>query len=132
VWVNFLNEEGDIMLDKKGIQEKYNELYKKFFDKQIDDFDAFIRSRIIEYCLNKFEESSDQISNFVLLSLDGYVYDEKSFDKPKDTNHDLIKAEVVKNGNDSKEKSSDVLTAIGVASLLALTIIIVHRLRSKK
>lgn len=47
------------MVEQKIIQEKYFDLRKQFENKQIDDYETFIRSRLIEYLINVHNENLD-------------------------------------------------------------------------
>lgn len=49
------------MVNQLNIQIKYKELHKKYADQHIDDCDVFVRSRVIEYFLNKSKETADEI-----------------------------------------------------------------------
>lgn len=47
------------MLDERTILTKYGELCMEFKNKQIDDYDTFIKSRLIEYVYNTVNEELD-------------------------------------------------------------------------
>ena len=47
------------MIDEKTILEKYSELCVKYENNQIDDFETFIKSRLVEYILNTCHEDID-------------------------------------------------------------------------
>jgi len=49
------------MLNDASIQEKYNEIYHKYLEQQIDDYDNFVRSRLAEYYINTTHETVDNI-----------------------------------------------------------------------
>lgn len=53
------------MMDEKAIMNKHRELCAYYSDKQIDDFDTFINSRLIEYMYNMCREDIDYIVDTV-------------------------------------------------------------------
>lgn len=52
-------------MDKKVILEKYGELHVKYCDMQIDDFENYIGSRLIEYIFNLYHADIDKIVDLV-------------------------------------------------------------------
>jgi len=127
---HLISEEGVIMLSKDGIHAKYNELYQKFTDRSIDDFEIFIKSRVVEYCLNTFGETSDNVVEVVLSALNGYVYgitpNDASCIENNASHQKPIITEYI-----SKDESTSISRTVGVVSLLSLAIMMGYRLYVK-
>ena len=61
------------MIEPAGIQEKYSELYKHYVDLQIDDFDVFVHSRVMEFYINSSQLSVDTIAALIEHALANYA-----------------------------------------------------------
>jgi len=120
------------MLDRNEIQKKYDEFYKEFSDKHIDDFETFLRARVIEHCINTFNEPSDRASELVLSSLENYVYIEKTIDEPATHECNINDLQMEKTMHVSQEKSTDIMKTIAVTSLVVLAGYAIHRLCKKR
>jgi hypothetical protein len=59
------------MIDKNKIIDKYIEVYYQYYYHQIDNYDTFIRSRVIEHFLNASDSPIDELSPFVNDTIDG-------------------------------------------------------------
>ena len=57
------------MIEHEDIQNKYGEYYDLYNNRYIDDYDAFICTRVIEYFFNNSQETSDRIADLVKQSL---------------------------------------------------------------
>ena len=57
------------MIEQSNIQTKYNELNKQYANQHIGDYDAFVRSRVIEFFLNNSQSSADNIAELVEYAL---------------------------------------------------------------
>lgn len=53
------------MVEEKVILAKYGELCVDYKNKYIDDFDNYVRSRLIEYIYNKEHDGIDLIADMV-------------------------------------------------------------------
>ena len=57
------------MIQQAIINERHKEIYEKYADKHIDDYDVFVKTRVVEYFLNKSQDSADTILELVDLAL---------------------------------------------------------------
>jgi hypothetical protein len=53
------------MITQETIIEKHSELSEHYALQQIDDFDVFVRTRVVEYFLNASHEAVDDILSWV-------------------------------------------------------------------
>ena len=53
------------MIKKTDIQTEYNEFYEYYANQNIDDYETFIRSRVIEFFINNSQVASDNIIDLV-------------------------------------------------------------------
>ena len=53
------------MIAKTQILVKYNEIYNQYSDRCIDDYEVFIRSRVVEYFLNTSQIVSDELMQLI-------------------------------------------------------------------
>lgn len=53
------------MIEQAIIHAKYSELNEHYADQHIDDYDVFVRSRVVEYFLNNSKEAADNIVDLV-------------------------------------------------------------------
>ncbi len=58
------------MAYKEEIITQYNKFYEDYGNKHIDDYETFIRTRVIEYFFHLSQDSIDEITSFVNMVLD--------------------------------------------------------------
>ena len=124
-----------IMLNKNIVQEKYNELYEQYSNKSIDDFDVYVRSRLVEFIINTFGESSDDalnLVNSVLENKNTYADSQDDVSKTQKTKDIVVDKEEFLGSKKIHLEENNALKKIGALSLLALGAFIGYRLLVKK
>ena len=53
------------MIDQTEVIAKYNEYYISYGNKNIDDYDTFIRSRVIEHFIRLYPNTIDELTEIV-------------------------------------------------------------------
>jgi hypothetical protein len=71
------------MVSQAEIITKYNEFYKAYSNKHIDDYEVFVRTRVIEYFFHLSHNSIDVLTSFVNKVLDEEEIDSSMFSQQK-------------------------------------------------
>lgn len=58
------------MISAVEVIEKYNEFFRRYGNKRIDDYDTFIRSRVIEHFIPSSHTTIDELTEVVNTTID--------------------------------------------------------------
>ena len=121
------------MIRRAEIIAQYNELNEIYNRMSVDDNEAFIRSRVIEYFFNLTHDAVDELVLLINTTLDGEESDSQAVSQQKNTaadNEKITMPQPVRNTGSvrGRKESGRVLPVLGsIAVLAALAIFTFHR-----
>lgn len=114
------------MISQAEVIAKYNEYYRRYSSKSIDDYDTFIRSRVIEHFIGSSTTTIDELTGIVNTTIDdmGKTCPADSHDDSRQSNSEVKKKlpvlpdESTAKIEVNRKKLSPILIMIIVAGLL--------------